>query len=473
MAQNSVQNIEKVSTGDYKGNFLVTFKNFPIENLVFEGGGPKGVVYLGAAKALEEHNLLENIKNVAGSSAGAITAFLIALGYDYKQLKDIFYNLDFTNLLDFTDKKTEEPTFITDKLIAALKTVTKDANLGRGIFLGNKLLDTAKELIATQITEIYQYSSNFNNKHLSSKNKEEVIKACLLKTYPKIKLSSLDDAEKTFVKNSYSSNKLDSLKTLLNGDINSNLNKRHKFISSLSKKEDITFEDLKNLKNYYPEFNIRDLSITGTNYTDASLSVFNVKNTPTMPIALAVRISASLPIFFKTVIYNNKEYMDGGVFDNYPMQIFDDPYYLDSSSPLSYLGSGANVLTLGFKVDSFDEIRNVFWNADYSKSYLSSKIADLVSGMHVRDQDKKTYEKYSHRTVQINDLNYSTFGFDISDKDKDALSASGYKDSIAWLHNYYLDTGIGVIVENAKQLKFFVNDKEYEEILKLFGNVFE
>ncbi len=52
-----------------------------IENLVFEGAGIRGLAYVGAAAALEEKGLMKKVKNVGGTSAGAITALMISLGY--------------------------------------------------------------------------------------------------------------------------------------------------------------------------------------------------------------------------------------------------------------------------------------------------------------------------------------------------------------------------------------------------------
>ncbi|PVD30056.1 hypothetical protein C0Q70_09317 [Pomacea canaliculata] len=54
---------------------------FQFENLVFEGGGNKGLAYCGAVKYLEELGLMEQIKSFAGSSAGGMMAALLALGY--------------------------------------------------------------------------------------------------------------------------------------------------------------------------------------------------------------------------------------------------------------------------------------------------------------------------------------------------------------------------------------------------------
>jgi len=75
-------------------------KNLQYENLVLEGGGIKGIAYCGAFQVLEDLNILQNIKRVAGSSAGAILGTLIAIGYTSAEIKDIMVNFDFEALID-------------------------------------------------------------------------------------------------------------------------------------------------------------------------------------------------------------------------------------------------------------------------------------------------------------------------------------------------------------------------------------
>ena len=53
---------------------------------VFEGGGAKGVLYVGALEAMAERNLW--FSAVAGSSAGAITAALIASGMGPSEIRE-------------------------------------------------------------------------------------------------------------------------------------------------------------------------------------------------------------------------------------------------------------------------------------------------------------------------------------------------------------------------------------------------
>jgi NTE family protein len=73
---------------------------YSFKNLVFEGGGVKGVAYGGALEVLDHHAILDQIENVAGTSAGAITATMLALGYSADYIRDKMLNLDFKTFKD-------------------------------------------------------------------------------------------------------------------------------------------------------------------------------------------------------------------------------------------------------------------------------------------------------------------------------------------------------------------------------------
>lgn len=60
---------------------------YPFENLVFEGGGNKGLAYCGAVKLLEDFNIFPQIKRFSGASAGAMTAALLAVGYNASEIE--------------------------------------------------------------------------------------------------------------------------------------------------------------------------------------------------------------------------------------------------------------------------------------------------------------------------------------------------------------------------------------------------
>lgn len=73
---------------------------YHFKNLVFEGGGVKGIAYVGALDVLNEEGILQNIERVAGTSAGAMVAVLVGLGYTAEEMKDVLWNIKFRNFLD-------------------------------------------------------------------------------------------------------------------------------------------------------------------------------------------------------------------------------------------------------------------------------------------------------------------------------------------------------------------------------------
>lgn len=65
---------------------------------VFEGGGVKGIGLVGAIKAVEESGY--KFKNLAGTSAGAIVASLLAVGYSATELENELRQLDYKKFKD-------------------------------------------------------------------------------------------------------------------------------------------------------------------------------------------------------------------------------------------------------------------------------------------------------------------------------------------------------------------------------------
>lgn len=69
-------------------------------NLVFEGGGVKGIAYAGAIDILAQHEILPDIVRVAGTSAGAITAALLAAGATGEDVERIVGGTSFSEFMD-------------------------------------------------------------------------------------------------------------------------------------------------------------------------------------------------------------------------------------------------------------------------------------------------------------------------------------------------------------------------------------
>ena len=78
--------------------------------IAFEGGGTRGIIYGGAAIALEEAGLLQSACNFAGTSAGSQSAALLAAGYTACELQKELLNQNFLRFV--MDKETEEATVV-------------------------------------------------------------------------------------------------------------------------------------------------------------------------------------------------------------------------------------------------------------------------------------------------------------------------------------------------------------------------
>ena len=74
--------------------------NAQYRNMVFEGAGIRGIAYGGVIQVFEENNLMDDIKNVGGTSAGAITALTVSLGYKSSEINELIYTTDFNKFND-------------------------------------------------------------------------------------------------------------------------------------------------------------------------------------------------------------------------------------------------------------------------------------------------------------------------------------------------------------------------------------
>jgi NTE family protein len=104
---------------------------------VFEGGGMKGIGLAGAIAVLEEEG--HKPQNLAGASAGAITAAALASGYSAPELKEIILGLDFRR---FQDRAWEDKLPIFEKSLSTL--------LDLGIYEGNGFLEWIRGLLAAK-----------------------------------------------------------------------------------------------------------------------------------------------------------------------------------------------------------------------------------------------------------------------------------------------------------------------------------
>lgn len=196
------------------------------------------------------------------------------------------------------------------------------------------------------------------------------------------------------------------------------------------------------------------LVITGTSLNTLSTRYYSHLTDPDMPIRDAIRISASIPYFFRAIHYENDVLVDGGVLNNYPLSVFDNNAFntadthvdLDGGDALkseqtidefiqeSVVAAAVDTTThtkcfvedprnrtIGLKLVSNNETHNK-WPAvtnikSFSENLLEAMMLQIAKG-HIRRDDWK-------RTIKINAGDISSVDFDLSDKQKKWLIEQG------------------------------------------------
>ncbi|RMP87469.1 hypothetical protein ALQ17_01682 [Pseudomonas fluorescens] len=264
----------------------------PLTHLVLSGGGAKGVAFPGMVQALEDHNVLVGVKVISGSSAGAISAALLASGMDGKTFAHLSNSL---NLPELLNSKTP--------LIAKLQNASTEIGKLAGRLPGaaGNIAQLLFTLIPRLQTEAQPLEDLIGN---------EARKLLLVK----IAGTRREDRPADVMK----------------------------IADRLSAGKGPTFRDIEVLSRHIPA--VKQLNITGTGLFDGrpQLVVFNASTTPDMDIARAAHISGSLPGLFKSpkeqghAFQEHAEqtaFLDGGLLVNTPSSaVIDSPF---PESPLS------------------------------------------------------------------------------------------------------------------------------------------
>lgn len=329
------------------------------KNLVFKGGGVRGIAYLGALKYCFEQNWLRKVERVAGTSAGAITAAVLALNLEsFEELKTIADSLDYRRV----PSEGDEP-----------EQIAKPSAAG-GLASRLQSLGIVKNLQCTTrlLQEKGWYSSDYFYQWL-----RRVI--------------------------------------------------RDRFAVA---KDAYTFRDFADPSLHKEGRKFLDLYITGTDLSNRQSRIFSVQDTPDMEVAMAARISMSIPLFFEAMPYRypgtaeDQAYVDGGILWNYPIGLFDDPRYGRKFS------EGVNQETLGFFVfsspdkEGFKPIRTLV-------DHVGALFETLLLA-----QERLVFQGESPRgrTIFIDDAGVEQTEFDIKvgDQTYSALFDSGYRAAAAF-----------------------------------------
>lgn len=156
---------------------------------------------------------------------------------------------------------------------------------------------------------------------------------------------------------------------------------------------------------YIKEKYNRELIITGTNLNDHKVMYFCAANSPELNVLEAIKCSACIPFIFEPTTIDGKIIVDGGLLNNYPINIFK---YSDPEFTRTY----------GFHLYSshqnFMEIANII------------EFVDCIIQMVVFST-QKTRNKLIHRnTVEIDIADFKATEFGINNERINKLVDIGY-----------------------------------------------
>ena len=275
-------------------------------DLVFEGGGAKGMVFVGAYEEFEKRG--HTIGRLLGTSAGAITATLLAAGYTSHEM---------LNALNEREKGKPvfagfmgEPAPFTEGEIrsSAIRTLLRNINIK---ILPDILENRVDDSIAQMLAENPRYRHFFAF----------------------VERGGWYSAER-FV--SWLQARLDS----------GPWKGRVRRFSSM------------NLGQFFAETEI-DLSVVASDTTDGRLLVFNHHTAPDCPLVWAVRMSMSIPLVWDEVVWSQSwgtylgqdikghTIVDGGLLSNFPIELF----ISDEPQVTHLMGPKRNNAVIGLLID--------------------------------------------------------------------------------------------------------------------------
>lgn len=321
----------------------------------FSGGGAKGQCYTPVVYALEKSKFISGILVYSGSSAGAITAAVLATGITAKR----FEQVSGFNLIDLLDYSC----------------ISK-----RGIYDGDVLLGQVRQILEIEISERLDEAFVAISKMVDLE--EEI--TCLVQRLEAINCKC------------------------------------------------VSFSDFSFLNTIVPA-KVKQLVITGTNIDDKCLEYFSAMTTPDMEVALAVRISASFPMVFKSIYYNNKNFADGGIINNLPTSAL---YELSSSecdflttakkkerTLLFILGQKEKELIQNLQVNRETKLGSLWGNYRFTLSYnffnpwnLASKLKTRIVGVDHDFCEAVLYDdlanNYMKQLITLDTYGIGTLDFD-------------------------------------------------------------
>ncbi|GAB4487048.1 MAG: patatin-like phospholipase family protein [Anaerolineales bacterium] len=345
-------------------------------DLVFEGGGAKGTAFAGAM--LEFFRRGHSVGRLLGTSAGAISATLLAAGYSAEEM--------LAALAEKVDGKSVFASFLTPP--AALD----EAALEHGSL--KKLLEAHDNPLVPEVIE------DLGDKSLLRALNAKRLGRFLLSFIERGGIFSADG----FV---------DWLQKKLNSGQTYGVNRAW---GGLTLAE-------------FSAATQKDLTVVASDTTAREMLVLNARTAPNLPVLWAVRMSMSVPLLWQEVVwqpgwgaYRGKSLaghsvVDGGLLSNFPLELF----VSDLPSVTAVMGPKTNGNTLGLLLDDDGPVPGI---SAAPPPILLERFTNLLNTA-LEGRDKTVIAAFDGLVARLPCAGYSLTEFEMSDARREALLAAG------------------------------------------------
>lgn len=356
-------------------------------DLLFEGGGAKGMVLVGAYEEFIRRGHTHG--RLLGTSAGAITAALVAAGYTPAEM-----------LAALNERENSKPVFASFMGEPAPFTLDEIRHSAIADLLHKINLKCVPEFIEAQF-----------DKNLAQRLAQDA-RACHLVAF--VERGGWYGADR-FV-----------------AWLTSKLNSGH-WSGGQRKFGAMT------LQEFFTATHV-DLSLVASDTSDGRLLVLNHNTAPACPLVWAVRMSMSIPLLWNEVIWQagwgaylgrtlaNHAIVDGGILSNFPLELF----ISDEVQVTHLMGPKQANPVLGLLIDETLPVpqpadqRGLLVDMDVKPNELRTvqrilRLVNTVTTAH----DKLVIDAFSHLVVHLPAGGYGTTEFDMSDERRNALVAAG------------------------------------------------
>lgn len=156
------------------GKIIVQQPLPPFNCIALEGGGVRGSAYAGAFRVLSRYGLLNDVQHVAGSSAGAIAALIIALGYSPEEMMEQLQSIPMAAFIEQKPAWSFTPNFFTNIKNAYSIITNERIALSSGTIMLDWLKARIKEKLGNEdatFADLAAAVNSQNNQHARHKMK--------------------------------------------------------------------------------------------------------------------------------------------------------------------------------------------------------------------------------------------------------------------------------------------------------------